>query len=217
MKPKPRIYIAAPLFNSAQINLIQRIEDRLDKCGIPYFSPRIESEPFMPLPQDRKNASAWEPVFDCNIRGLRDSSILLAVLNYSLPEEQQVGLASYVEEPFEHHVRMASFKPLELPDTGTIWEMGYFLGKGKIVVGFHPEKKAEHLNVMLTHGCDGLISGWNNLDGFFMNPHTGFVPPLLSKRMAEMLPLTQHSVRQELGYFDWSCTAQWAAQQDGEV
>ncbi|NDB93919.1 MAG: hypothetical protein EB165_04640 [Euryarchaeota archaeon] len=73
------IYIAGPFFNEAQVARIRLIEDLCEENRLPYFSPRLRAPVLNSLDeQDRKKAI--KGVFNSNVYGLNNSSVLLADL-----------------------------------------------------------------------------------------------------------------------------------------
>jgi nucleoside 2-deoxyribosyltransferase len=213
------LFIASPLFNPFQHGIIGRIEDLCIAKGIEFYSARKDSEPFVPKGEDKKNPDAWDKVFQNNEEGLQACHIMIAVLGYALPENQKFGLATGVDHSFEHGVRMADFKHVEIPDSGTVWEMGYFRALGKPVIGFHPTRRADDINLMLTHGCDGLISGWDSLTDFFTE-RVAFdydsIPSRLWSFPKELLGSEEERIRETATQFDWNAVERWGAQ-NGEV
>lgn len=215
----PKVFIASPLFNPQQMLVIDGIEQLLHSRQLEYYSARHDSESHVPKGDDKKKPEAWNGVFRNNEEGLRDCDIMIAVLSYALAPDCMMGTGEMIN--FSHQknlptqVVMNSFKPLELPDSGTVWEMGYFRALDKIVIGFHPEKRGDHLNLMLTHGCDGLISGWDNLSKFIgsMNPVMS-CGERLQNRMHEVGPLQAQVMYTIACHFDWEAIELWGAQND---
>lgn len=164
------IYVAGPFFNEEQRKTITKIEELFDKKEVEYFSPRKHSEGMIPKGEDRKNPDMWKPVYDLNIKGVEDSNLVLALLSFEMPEGLSTAIvADKVRYESTATLRDSQFvRPLpEFPDSGTIFEMGFANGIGTPVLGFHPTKKLSDLNLMLTHGCTGLVHGWTALEVFF--------------------------------------------------
>lgn len=212
MQPKnTQVYIAGPLFNPAQITILEHIELMCEIASTPHFSPRLHSEPYLPPPEDRAKPEAWDRMFGMNVNAIEKCGVILAVLNYAMPDYMQVGVGTHVHE-FDHQTVMANFKPLYLPDSGTVWEMGYARGTGRIVVGFHPDKKPEHLNLMLTHGTVGMLCGWDALETFLKGKQSETWTPLGIPHTYSILDPVSHAAITE---FDWSVAQPVAAQQGG--
>lgn len=206
----PKVFIASPLFNPEQHQILDRIEALLARSDFKFYSARHDSEAYVPKGEDKKLPGAWDAVFNSNLLGLNECNIMIAVLSYALPS----GHKMLLQTPGGNTLGTDTFKELELPDSGTVWEMGYFLGKGKLVVGFHPEKEANHLNLMLTHGCDALITGWDALGEFISgSPQDGDKwPARVSTRMESAGPLGAMALYKVAQNFDWSATSTWGAQ-----
>ena len=132
---------------------------------------------------------------------------MIAILSYALPVKRSIKLLEEDLVGTTHKI----ISEIELPDSGTVWEMGYFRALGKIVIGFHPEKQGTHLNLMLTHGADALISGWSNLERFFRDKPSDetYRPDRLMNResvLAESFYITSQ--------FNWEATEEWGAQNE---
>lgn len=144
------IYLAGPFFNEAQLRLVQEIEEDLTLFKLPFFSPRSQHEEGKP--KAILNERTAQDIFQENVNQLQAASAVLAILDYPLPSMFELQLVDLLGT----HAP----KSLRLPDTGTVWEMGYALGRGIPVFGFtaSPPNKAK-LNLMLTQGCAGIIYG----------------------------------------------------------
>lgn len=211
---KKTIFIASPLFNPEQHGILDTIEELCTKYGYGFYSARHDSEPFVPKGEDKKNPEAWDGVFLNNQEGLMKCKLMIAVLQYKLPYGKTLGVATGLQPGFEHGVRMSDFTPVDMSDNGTVWEMGFFRGQGKLVVGFHPEKPITSLNVMLSHGCDGLISGWENLARFLEGPNTNDTDAELNRIMkSRPRGATIDGECYNMYHdFDWSACGRWGAQ-----
>jgi nucleoside 2-deoxyribosyltransferase len=159
-----KTYIAAPLFNESQIEIISSIEQILSSRGIDYYSPRIHSGSHLMNDEDRKNTDAWKAVFDSNVKALYDCEIMIAVLEYAMPKDRCLALICWYMAG-KYRMYMREWKEIELPDTGTVWEMGLFKALNKPVIGYHTNE-AKQMNLMLTHSCEGFIKGLDQLEKF---------------------------------------------------
>jgi len=217
-----KIYIAAPLFNEPQRGIITTIEDIITASGHKFLSPRLGSEPFLPAPDQKSNPAAWLPLFNWNEDSIQECDLLLAVLAYALPPNERICACKL--EPKESATTglrvdiTIPVRELELPDLGATWEMGLARGLGKLVVGFHPTKKAEHLNVMLTHGTDGLLSGYFALEKFLDASLSGYIPNSIYERsrLTSVYGISGAlaNLPVKAQYFNWSACEAWAAQQE---
>lgn len=149
---KPFVYLAGPFFNPDQLDLIAAIEANCEAAGVPCFSPRVE----IVLTKDASEADR-QRAFQSNMQGLARADVVLAVLDYKLPRLTYVRLVDYT-------TNMQGPK-LHLPDTGTVWEMGFATGKDIPVVGFTEKQPGEGtLNVMLGESCQSIVYGRQQLD-----------------------------------------------------
>ena len=180
------IYIAGPFFNSVQIEIIERIESILTSNGFSYYSPRLDSGSHLLTAEQKKVRKNWDHIFESNIQALHRCKAGIFCLGYPHPWP----LALHVTRPFSEEecaeliARMNApqyGKPIllakdatiarigrevELPDSGTVFEMGYMCALKKPRIGFHPDNTPDKLNLMLTHGLDGIVLGWENLSQF---------------------------------------------------
>lgn len=147
------LYLASPFFNDQQIALCKVIEGLCQDLGIKIFSPRLEGPSLKPgaSQEDRQSVAS------VNARGISQSEFVLAVLDYLLPIEQSLRLVRLAggDDPLRINPVTG---PLNLPDTGTVWEMGYANGLEKPVVGFKLDARGT-LNVMLCQHTQGVIVG----------------------------------------------------------
>jgi nucleoside 2-deoxyribosyltransferase len=192
---KPRIYIGGPFFNQPQIEIISKIQGMLTRHGFSYYSPRLDSGSLDLSPEDRKDPAKWKPIFQSNVDNLHTCGVLLAVVEYAM--EKGTALALCHEEPIYRSpplqsgviLKAAGGRSIELPDSGTVWEMGYVRALNDFaehvsacgltpppkrpIVAFHSSKPPEKLNLMLSHGADVIVSGWSRLESMLGNyPHS---------------------------------------------
>jgi len=184
---KPRVFIASPLFNPPQIEIIHRIETLLENNGFPFYSARLHSGSAGMTAEQRNDPEAWVPVFRSNVEGLEECHMMIAVIEYALPRVSQNAAIPIAGEqqgmgigiPYlvgNGGFTLRNVKTLiEVPDAGTVWEMGWFHRAGKPTVAFHTSG-AKKLNLMMSHSCDGFIRGWDKLEQFLAGPTTVFDP-----------------------------------------
>lgn len=174
-----RFYIAGPFFNQPQIDLIKTIEEILLDNSIPFFSPRQQHTPGGST--KIRSAEHAAAVFKCNYENLQDDccSHVLAVADFLMPPDQGLFLIEKVEqkpeldrEPQEDddtgRTWMATIEsgPISLPDTGTVWEMGFAFAVKKPVILFTLADSIRSLNLMLTQSCVGVLPGYKALRQF---------------------------------------------------
>lgn len=154
------IYIAGPFFNPAQAELIGYIENTLRAFAVPFVSPRLQGENKKPGPL---SASDAETIFTRNLGDIRRSTHMLAVVDWLMPKGQYVSAVLMDETEADRPIGPA----LNIPDSGTVWEMGFCLGIRRqhyMRLMLYTERKPEEgLNLMLTQGCHGVIYGRDQL------------------------------------------------------
>lgn len=152
------IYIAGPFFNVPQMDRIVEIEELLERLKIPFFSPRREGV----LDPAHSSDEEREHIFQMNENALYNCSLMIAVTRYELSRGSSLSL---YEEGF--------CKQLELPDTGTVWEMGLAYGRGKPIVAYHNleglslvDREKHTCNVMLSKSVNGFVYDAFSLERF---------------------------------------------------
>jgi len=152
------IYLAGPFFNERQLARIQRIENICKQYAIPHYSPRRDAGILKP----KSSIIERQEVYEANADALFNCDCILAVTNYELPCDCKVHV-TYLGSPL-----VVGDKALELflPDTGTVWEMGFATALKKPIVIFHDNPASKKLNVMLTQSCNGFLNTYEELDEF---------------------------------------------------
>jgi nucleoside deoxyribosyltransferase len=158
-----RIYLAGPFFNAAQVELIKTIEDTLESYNIPHFSPRklgLNSNPSTTKPTPEQAAN----IFKADYQEICRSTHVLAVVDWALPPGQSVHLIREGTTTSMDHVSPA----LNIPDSGTVWEMGcaYALRVPVILFTANPSKQ---MNLMLTQSAKGCLYGIDHLQSYLGN------------------------------------------------
>lgn len=158
---KPKVYIAGPFFNKTQNEHLDQIIEMLELVGLPYYSPRDHSgsKGLKPNPADR----GWNDVFKSNVDELQDCDVILANLHWALNPDTRLCLVQASEGGG------ISLVDIALPDSGTVWEMGWAYAHQKPIVAFTPKANAK-LNLMLAKTYDALVVGFENLRGFLQVP-----------------------------------------------
>lgn len=146
------LYIAAPFFNPVQLQLVEAIETLLTAEGVPFFSPRTIHGP---KPVKIKDDSTARSVFDNNVQGLDKCIGLLAVVDYLMPEGQELMVCHGGKPVFG----------ISVPDTGVSLEIGYVHGQGRVPVYLFTTRQPGQgkLNIMLTQAAAGVIYGLEQL------------------------------------------------------
>ena len=76
---KIKVYIAAPFFNSEQLEVVKKIEDVLFKANIAYFSPRTNGI-LTEIPKEKRKEYTDE-IYKMNINCMDDSNVMIAVVD----------------------------------------------------------------------------------------------------------------------------------------
>ncbi|MFA7257616.1 MAG: nucleoside 2-deoxyribosyltransferase [Kiritimatiellales bacterium] len=144
------IYIAAPFFNSKQLAIVEGVEKILDKLSIPYYSPRKAGV----LSPDSNDADR-NAVYQSNVNALRSyATMVLACTAFPLPDKVDLALVAKIADD-DYRIT-----PVNLPDTGTVYEIGFAVSRGIPVIGYHHcigDHTNESLNVMLTEAFEGFV------------------------------------------------------------
>jgi nucleoside 2-deoxyribosyltransferase len=175
------VYIAGPFFNLAQVLIIARIEAWLSQAGHSFYSPRLHSGSAALSQEEKRDPKAWDPVFASNVYHLYNCGLLLAVVEWAMPEYQALHLCQLSQQRDAELPRSWEIRnKVELPDSGTVWEMGFVRGWNAAaqfyteghepripIIGFHSSKLPAQLNLMLVKGVHGNLTGWDAFEKFF--------------------------------------------------
>lgn len=165
---KPTFYLAAPFFNAAQISLVEQIEQAFAASGVDLISPRLQVSNKGVLTSDKA-----EIIFQRNMEDLSCCRYVLAVVDWKMPPEESVsafrrtkgrtttGEASFSVEPVG--------LPLNLPDSGTVFEMGAARAMCKDIIIYTDRSEREKLNVMLAKASRGVVRDIGQLCRFLNN------------------------------------------------
>ncbi len=149
---RKQIYIAGPFFNPAQIKIIDEIETVFRSANVhgpSAFSPRLAN----PTAEGTKITSELaKKIFWENVESIRECDALIAVLDYAFPVGQRLMLSKRSPEGF------VGLDPLNLPDSGTVWEMGMAFALDKPIF-IYQQNESQKQNIMLTQCVDGVIQG----------------------------------------------------------
>lgn len=154
---KPMIYIAAPFFNGAQKVIVRCIERAITWAGYSYYSPETDSGSLDLSPEMRGNSTFWKQVFNNNVQAIKDSILMIAVLDYALPEGQELRVCD-TRNGYD------TVRRVEIPDSGVVWEMGDAYQRVDIV-GYR-ELEPTTMNLMLAKTVTGMVYGLDNLADF---------------------------------------------------
>ena len=141
--PNFRTYLAGPFFNPLQKKLIKTLENLIDEERIDLYSPSRDS---IVINQDTTSQELQE-TFKRNYEEIDKADFMIAILDYP-------GSALTIGAD--------SSKKVSLPDSGTMWELGYAYAKGKPVIGVFTEPPAK-MNLMLKECLTAVTIGTNKL------------------------------------------------------
>ena len=150
-----RYYLASPFFNDAQLQSVGRLESIFAACGVRVYSP-VTANPGIKI----RSAAQAESVFRDNLQGLAACSHMLACVDWlHAPGEYTARIYHAPGRKIADEVAR-----LNLPDAGTVWEMGWFYAAEKPVVLFTTqEPHTARLNLMLTQSAAGVVCGYTPL------------------------------------------------------
>lgn len=161
-----KFYLAAPFFNPAQQSLCTDIEVMFADHGVALFSPR----------QHKANSSHQKlttsdalDIFACNVENIDDATHMLAVVDWLLPENQQIRLLEQVV-PGNFAYPVMKSDALQIPDAGTVWEMGYAFARNKPLIMFTTRQNMP-MNIMLSQCCQGIVRGMSHLNSYLNQGH----------------------------------------------
>lgn len=152
-------HIAGPFFNEAQRVVIQRIEEILAKNNQAFFSPMRSGI----VEKDGSNA---QDIFGKDVYMMNICHGAIVVIDWVLPEGQEIWLVNPAREGGHAPIH----GPLNIPDAGTMFEVGYYYACGKPIVLFTlRDRGTEKMNVMITRAAEGVVYGYSHLDSWLSN------------------------------------------------
>lgn len=154
-KSSKTIYLAGPFFNDVQLSWAQHLAKTLRERGYKIYAP---------VDFIYQEGSEYSPryIFNRNLLWMSDSDLILAQLDYPFPDNQELSICTKVN-PSEFNGLSYKYKVIHLPDSGTIWEIGWAYCRGTQIIGYSA-KPVTKVNLMLAQ----CLSGWidNPLDVF---------------------------------------------------
>lgn len=155
---KPNIYLASPFFSPEQIDRVMRVEKALEDNPFvgQYFSPRLEQLTHLPM-----GSKEWATaIYNNDINNVDWADVMVAVLDY----EGETEL---------HGVRHGHV------DSGTAFEIGYAIAKGKPVIIVH--ENGGIVNLMISQSLTSYhVSAEDIADyNFLKMPKTPFTGEVL--------------------------------------
>ena len=156
-----KVYLAGPFFNTEQQVHIEMVEKILTRHHVSYFSPRKQGGMLNP----KASSADRRKIQDLNVRGISEASCVLAVCDWMNPNGCQIRLVDSALEFGESTIAKFRSPPLNIPDTGTVWEIGFAYGIRVPVVGILMNREGK-FNVMLTEALAGIVYGFDQLERF---------------------------------------------------
>lgn len=147
-----RIYLAGPFFNPVQVEHMERLEAAANLHNLSVYRPRIDGGLLDNSGSREDLVASAEECYQMDLAALEECDLMVALLPYLL--HNRTLCTVYYEEASQ----VVEDTGLVLPDTGTVWEVGYFSALEKPVVGFYPTHQ-DQLNIMLTQSMVGVVGG----------------------------------------------------------
>ena len=139
---KDYIYLAGPFFNPVQLAWARNVAKLLRSCGFKVWAPVDE------VYQEKCSLDA-AAIFKRNIMWLENTKFVLAQLDYPLINNRHMGILTMNNTGIVERV--------QIPDSGTVWEMGYAFAKEIPVIGYS-KNSVSKINLMLTQAMIGHAS-----------------------------------------------------------
>jgi len=136
-----QVYTAGPFFNEQQEKHAIELASKLRERGFGVYAP-VEHK------YEEQKSNATE-IFMRNIKWMFNADILLFQLDYPMDDGEQLILRSPIDGD----------ENVSLPDSGTVWEMGYGYCLRRVrecrLIGYHT-LPVQNLNLMLAQCLDGI-------------------------------------------------------------
>lgn len=151
------VYLAGPFFNAAQLEHIGIVESMLEELEISFYSARLKNL----CPPDAPSEKRKE-VFKDNVDGIRIASVVIALMDWLMPPNQSVFICGQrLDRAWVPHP-----PALNVPDSGTVFELGVAHTLNVPVIGFWKDKPTRPVNLMLQETTAGTIYGYEALSRF---------------------------------------------------
>ena len=147
----PKVYLAGPFFNEEQKELIKSVTRALEDAACVVFSPMRDGGI---CPPDAGPDQVTE-TYKANVDNIITAEFVFAILDYKLPDWQALIA---IDKTNGETVS----PPLSLPDTGTVFEMGYAIARQVPVITFS-EAEPKRINLMLSEPTEGHVVGVSNI------------------------------------------------------
>jgi nucleoside deoxyribosyltransferase len=145
---RPIIYLAGPFFNVAQIELCRQVKDVLDRnTEFSVFWP-YEANPKVTISDPAEAVR----VFQQNADMVARSHAMIAIVDWELPKDE------YIVRMKNGHFQ----ERINVPDAGTVWEIGAAWAAGALVALFSASQDRK-VNLMLSQSAVGTAYGLKQL------------------------------------------------------
>jgi nucleoside 2-deoxyribosyltransferase len=150
-----KIYLAGPFFNEIQKSWATHLAKELRERGYKIFAPVDEI-------YNQEMQKSARHIFNRNLLWMSESGLVLAQLDYPLDGKEKLAVVNEVNDS-EFNSIAYNYKPVSMPDCGTVWEMGWAYQRGIPIIGY-TSKPVVEINLMLAECLYGYID--NPLDVF---------------------------------------------------
>lgn len=99
-----------------------------------------------------------EHVFKGNVDSIHRADLVIALLDYELPEGDSLNICERNRLP-DYQIGAQ----VSIPDSGTVWEMGHAYASCKPVLGLYLNKEVK-LNLMLAECCTWVLDSYDKLE-----------------------------------------------------
>ena len=141
-----RIYLAGPFFSQRERDYQKAVGFALAEAGHELIDPRRHGKADLSSVDDRRRILA------ANKLDIVESDVVVALLSRRLDDKQTLRLCEdshFLCQP------VPTSDPIHIPDTGTVWEVGFAVAVGKPVWALCDDKTT--LNVMLTESVNAVF------------------------------------------------------------
>lgn len=153
-----RCYLAGPFFTLESRLVLKTLLVKLEELGHEVWAPMRDG---ILCPKNADKAER-QKVFDLDCERLHWANCIIALLDYPLPVHQQLMMRSRTPEGMSQDV------PLNLPDSGTVFEIGYVCGLNstgqqyRYIIGY--TGRMPSFNLMIAEACDCIVDDLDKLE-----------------------------------------------------
>jgi len=155
------IYNAGPFFNAAQVAAMERLEKLEGDNNLDFFAPRLSPESDL-IRQGDRSAETFQKTFERDVEEIGKATIMVAMLDWLMPPEEEVRILRHEGVPGKPGYHQQLSAPLNVPDSGTVFELGLAFAAGLPVIGVRFDCERP-LNLMLSESCFMLCQHWPQL------------------------------------------------------